>query len=147
MSVMKKDKKSNDVLMLAIQEELDRIVAKETCDASNFGNKSATDLGTECRIRKNVVMDVFLSSIWIQRLYFIIRVSIMTAVNGLLTYVIVNFLGVVNVFELGLIAGFAFVISLIVSRLFDKPTVKLSSKIIVFLKNHRKIREFILNRL
>jgi len=82
---------TEDELMLAIQVELDEIVSKEVCDSvyeSAYVNptlqgKSQEELEAECQNRKGAIMNVISSSVCMQRLYFIIRSSIMGIITGL----------------------------------------------------------------
>jgi hypothetical protein len=93
---VKENGETQDELMLAIQVELDEIVSKEVCDtvyesaSHSLQRKSQAELDAECKVRKGAIMNVVSSSVCLQRLYFIIRSSIMGAITGLLTYLIIS---------------------------------------------------------
>lgn len=146
-----KNEDSEDELMVAIQLELDRIVSEEVCDTiyekAVFTKSGIKEINNECLRRKNVIMNVIADSVGLQRLYFIIRSSIMGGIAGLLTFVIISIFRVIDFLSLILIGLIVFVISLVISRIADKPIVKLSQKIIFLLKKHNRIKEVILKRL
>jgi len=100
--------------------------------------------GVEDEIEKRAVIKVLLFSTWIQRLYFIIRSFLMGLISASVTYLIVWYLGLINVFESILIGTFVFVFSLVVTRLFDTQITQATKKIVEVMANHRAIRDFIM---
>lgn len=147
-----KEAETEDELMVAIELELDRVVDKEVCDvvfdnANTIQSDGPEKMENECQQRKSVIMNVFANSISLQRLYFIVRSSIMGGITGLLTFVIISVLRVTDFPLLVLIGLIVFVVSLALSRIADKPIVKLSQKIVQLLQKHNRIRDIILRRL
>ena len=92
-------------------------------------------------------MGVISSSVNLERLYFIIRSSIMGGITGILTFSIISLLKITGFPQLVFLGIFLFIVSLIASRVFDKSVVRLSNMIISYLGKHKKIKEFILKRL
>lgn len=147
-----KEADSEDELMVAIELELDRVVSKEVCEevyenVSAKQNEALKELNNECQQRKSVIINVIANSVSLQRLYFIVRSSIMGGITGLLTFVIISILRVTDFPILVLIGLIVFIVSLVLSRIADKPIVKLSQKIVLLLKKHSRIRDIILKRL
>jgi hypothetical protein len=141
-----------DKLMLAIQVELYKIVTQEVCDAIYESpikpktEKARILKDKTCLSRKAAIMKVILASVNVERLYFIIRSSIMGAITGVLTYAVISIFAVTNFFTLVLLGILFFVVSLFLSRFLDKPIVNVSYKIIAYLKRHRQIRRLVLSR-
>jgi len=150
--VVVKEADSEDELMVAIELELNEVVSKEVCDAV-YENVSVTqkedqkELNSECQQRKSVIMNIIANSVSLQRLYFIVRSSILGGITGLLTFIIISILRVTDFPILVLIGIVVFFVSLALSRIADKPIVKLSQKIVQLLKKHSRIRSVILRRL
>jgi len=150
--VVVKEADSEDELMVAIELELNEVVSKEVCDAV-YENVSVTqkedqkELNSECQQRKSVIMNIIANSVSLQRLYFIVRSSILGGISGLLTFIIISILRVTDFPILVLIGIVVFFVSLALSRIADKPIVKLSQKIVQLLKKHSRIRSVILRRL
>jgi ABC-type transport system involved in cytochrome bd biosynthesis fused ATPase/permease subunit len=80
-------------------------------------------------------------------LYFVIRATIMGLMSALITFIVVWYLGMIDVAEAVFLGIFVFVVSLVVSRLFDKQIVRVSKKIVNFLNKHRRLRMFVLKNL
>jgi hypothetical protein len=139
--------------MQAIHAELEKIVTQEVCDviyeSTQKPKKENNDTPTKetCQNRKNIIMNVILAAVNVQRLYFVIRSSIMGAITGVLTYAIISLFEITNFFVLVLLGVLFFVVSLVLSRFLDKPIINLSYKIIAYLNRHRQIRELVLSRL
>jgi ABC-type multidrug transport system fused ATPase/permease subunit len=144
------DEDTKDELIQAMQEELDRAVTKElyydTIHAEANPNQRSNPNADHERI-KNTVMAVLIASVQTQRLYFVIRSVIMGLISALITFMVVWFLGTVQVAQVILLGLFVFIIALVVSRLFDKQIVKASKKIITILNKHKRLRTFILKKL
>jgi len=95
-------------------------------------------------IEKKAVIKVLLFSTWLQRLYFIIRSFLMGQVGAALTYLIIFYLGTINVVGSIIIGAFVFVFSLVITRLFDAQITQATKKIVELMANHRTIRDFIM---
>jgi hypothetical protein len=150
---VKENGETQDELMLAIQVELDEIVSKEVCDtvyesaSYSLQRKSQAELDAECKVRKGAIMNVVSSSVCLQRLYFIIRSSIMGAITGLLTYLIISIFSITNFFSLVVLGLFTFAVSLLLSRFLDVQIIRISNLILKYLDRYQRARAFILSRL
>jgi hypothetical protein len=90
------------------------------------------------------VIKALLVSTWHQRLYFIVRSAIMGLVTASIPFVFIAVFGSIDfTLEIGL-GVFSFVVSLAVSRLFDVQIVKITKMVLLFLGNHRGLRDFVL---
>jgi ABC-type multidrug transport system fused ATPase/permease subunit len=144
------DTDTKDELIQAMQEELDRAVTKELYYDSIHAvpdSKQESNANVDHERIKSTVMAVLVASVQTQRLYFVIRSVIMGLISALITFIVVWFLGTVQVAQVILLGLFVFIIALIVSRLFDKQIVKASKKIITLLDKHKRLRTFILKKL
>jgi hypothetical protein len=152
MVLKKPELEEDDQLMLAVQIELEKTVTKEVCDAVYDTAKlqpqtlTAQNLDSECRSRRDVIMGVIANSVSLERLYFIVRSSIMGGITGILTFTIISALKITGFLQLVFLGIFIFVVSLVASRIFDKSVVKISSKIVTYLRKHKRIQDFILKR-
>jgi len=141
-----------DELMLAVQIELDRTVTKEVCDAVYEiaslppEEKTPQKLDYDCKSRRNVIMSVIANSVSLERLYFIIRSSIMGLIAGVFTFSIISVLKVTNFWQLAFLGLAGFVVSLFASRVLDKSIVQVCNKTIFYLKRHKRTQDFILKR-
>lgn len=100
---------------------------------------------SERDVGKRAVIKALLLSVWLQRLYFVIRAFLMGILSAAVTFGFILFFGSLNL-VLGVFLGvFSFVFSLVVSRLFDAQIVKAAKKIVGFLGKHRSLRNFVLN--
>ncbi len=100
--------------------------------------------GAENEVEKRAVIKVLLFSTWLQRLYFIIRSFLMGLVSAAVTYLIIGYLGSINVIGSIIIGTFVFVFSLAVTRLFDTQITQATKKIVELMTSHRSIRDFIM---
>ncbi len=100
--------------------------------------------GAENDLEKRAVIKVLLFSTWLQRLYFIIRSFLMGLISAGVTFLIVLYLGSINVIESIIIGIFVFIFSLAVTRLFDTQITKVTKKIVELMASHRVIRDFIM---
>ena len=82
----------------------------------------------DSELEKRAVIKVLLFSTWLQRLYFIIRAFIMGQVGAAFTYLIIWYLGTINVVGSIIVGGFVFIISLVVTRLFDAQITQATKK-------------------
>lgn len=103
--------------------------------------------GEERVIEKRAVIKALLLSTWLQRLYFIIRSALTSVLAVFITFVYVSFFGQIGVVLAVVMGMLIFIIGLIVTRLFDKQTVRATKYIVVRMAKHKKIREFIMNHL
>jgi len=101
--------------------------------------------GAERVIEKRAVIQALLVSTWMQRLYFIIRAAIISALGAVVTFLYVSFFGQIGVVLAVIMGVLIFIIGLIVTRLFDTQIVKITKYIVRRLDYHEKIREFIMN--
>lgn len=155
MLTLKTNGRTEDELMLAIQVDLEEIVSKEICDSvyesayvdPALQGKSQEELDAECQNRKEAIMNVISASVCMQRLYFIIRSSIMGVITGLLTYSLISIFLITDFFALVLLGFFTFAVSLLLSRLLDAQIITVSNIILRYLERFERTRAFILNRL
>lgn len=155
MLTLKTNGRTEDELMLAIQVDLEEIVSKEICDSvyesayvdPALQGKSQEELDAECQNRKEAIMNVVSASVCMQRLYFIIRSSIMGVITGLLTYSLISIFLITDFFALVLLGLFTFAVSLLLSRLLDAQIITVSNIILRYLDKFERTRAFILNRL
>ena len=104
------------------------------------GDKS----GAEKELEKRAVIKVLLFSTWLQRLYFIIRSFLMGLIGAAVTYLIIWYLGSINVVGSIIIGTFVFVFSLVVTRLFDTQITQATKKLVELMASHRTVRDFIM---
>src|ERR1700693_5260302 len=93
--------------------------------------------GAERNIEKRAVIKVLLLSIWLQRLYFIIRSFIMGQVGLVLTFGVIAYYGSRNHATAAALGLLVFVASLIITRLFDSQILLATKKIVGALATHR----------
>jgi hypothetical protein len=93
------------------------------------------------------MMGILAASVRTQRLYFVVRSAIISLISALITFIIVGYLGSIDAVEAVFLGIFVFVAALIVSRLLDRPIVKVSQKIISVLGRHKRARGFVLRHL
>jgi VIT1/CCC1 family predicted Fe2+/Mn2+ transporter len=114
---------------------------------SIFQEIESVPSGAERVIEKRAVIKALLLSTWLQRLYFIIRSALMSVLAMVVTFFYVSFFGQIGVILAVVMGVLIFVVGLIVTRLFDPQTVKVTKYIVLRLAEHKKIREFIMNHL
>jgi Flp pilus assembly protein TadB len=135
-----------DELILAMQEELESALAEEKCAVAN-AESSGANADAERERRKKAMMGILVASVRTQRLYFVVRSAIMSLISALVVLIVVWYLGTIGVVQAVFLGIFLFVVSLVVSRLFDRQIVNVSKKIIRFLNRHGRAREFVLKKL
>ena len=128
-----------DELILAMKEELERALADE--------NNCAVTAEAIREKRKETMLRILAASVRTQRLYFVVRASIMSLLGALITFLTVAYLGSIGVVQAVLLGMLIFVAALIVSRLFDRQIVTVSKRIISALSRHKRARAFILKNL
>lgn len=117
----------------------------------HYAKKILHQIGTkhhieaECEIEKRAVIKVLLFSTWLQRLYFIIRSFLMGLISAAITYLIIWYLGSINLVEGIIIGTFVFVFSLVVTRLFDTQITQATKKIVEIMAIHKTLRDFIMS--
>jgi len=101
----------------------------------------------EQNMGKVAIVKELLLSTWKQRLYFVVRATLMGILSAILTFGCILVFGAIDL-TLGIILAIgSFVFALVVSRLFDDQIVDLTTRIITFLGNHRSLRNLIINHL
>jgi len=135
-----------DDLIQVMREELEIVLTKELGDADYTGESKA-DADLQFKRIKKTVIGVLVDSVWTQRLYFVVRSVIMGLIGALIYFIVVGYLGTIDVTQAVFLGIFVFATSLVVSRLLDKQIVKVSKKIISFLNKHRRLRTVVLKRL
>ena len=100
---------------------------------------------SERDVGKKAVIKALLLSTWQQRLYFIIRSFIMGILSASVTFLVILYLGSINVRLQVVLGMFTFVFSLFVSRLLDVQIVRATKAIVDFLGYHKRLRDFVLN--
>lgn len=128
-----------DELILAMKEELERALADE--------NNCAITAEAIREKRKETMLRILAASVRTQRLYFVVRASIMSLLGALITFLTVAYLGSIGVVQAVLLGMLIFVAALIVSRLFDRQIVTVSKRIISALSRHKRARAFVLKNL
>ena len=99
---------------------------------------------SERDVGKKAVIKALLVSTYHQRLYFIIRSAIMSLISASITFGFIAVFGSIHfTLEIG-IGIFSFVVSLTASRLFDVQIVKITKNILLFLGDHKGLRDFVL---
>lgn len=100
--------------------------------------------GAENELEKKAVIKVLLFSTWLQRLYFIIRSFLMGLLSAAVTYLIIGYLGSINVLGSIIVGSFAFIFSLAATRLFDTQITQATKKIVELMTSHKAVRDFIM---
>jgi hypothetical protein len=110
-----------------------------------IGSVTKHSSGAESEIEKRAVIKVLLFSTWVQRLYFIIRSFLMGEIGAGVTFLFIWYIGSINAIEMFEFGVFVFVLTLVITRLFDVQITKATKKIVELLANHRTVRDFIMN--
>jgi hypothetical protein len=156
-------KKADDEIEKIVQRilvELESASSKDLSDARyakmmlrlsdvNYARGVVQKLGcatveADKELEKRAIIRVLLFSTWLQRLYFIIRSFIMGLLGGAVTYLVIFYLGSIDVVGSIFLGGFVFVFSLVVTRLFDSQITQGTKKLIELMANHITIRDFIM---
>jgi Flp pilus assembly protein TadB len=136
---------AEDELIRAAREELERVTAGELCNTACA--ESEADAHSERERRTSMMMGVLVVSVRTQRLYFVIRSTIMGLMSAFITLVVVWYLGTIGVAQAVFLGISVFAVSLVVSRLFDRQIVRVSKRIVNFLDKRRRLRAFVLKNL
>lgn len=114
-------------------------------DEATHETEARLETDSTGEVHRNPVTRALLLSIWLQRLYFIIRAALMSLVGTVVTFAFVAILGplsFVRVVESG-ITGF--VIALLVTRLFEAQIDAATRAIVRLLSSHSTIRDLIMD--
>ena len=148
MESSKIDENISDELILSVIEELDRKIRAQVYEDLKISESSEdterTKADLECERRKTVALEVLISSVQIQRLYFIVRSVILGLFSAILTLGTIAVLGTIDLIQAIILGVFVFTFSLVASRLLDKQIVKVSRKIVSILSKRKRIRDFVL---
>ncbi len=106
---------------------------------------SSASTQSERNISKIALVEALLLSTWLQRLYFVIRSTLMGLLSAAITFSFILVFGSINFFLEVILGIVSFIFALTVSRRFDKYIVTLTRGIIVVLSSHKKLRAFIIN--
>lgn len=93
-------------------------------------------------IKKNISKALLVSN-QTQRIYFVVRSMIMTILGAIITLGIFWQLGTINIIEDFVLGVSTYAICLVLSRLFDKRICNISDRVIVYLGEHARLRDFI----
>jgi hypothetical protein len=101
--------------------------------------------GSDSEIEKRAVIKVLLFSTWLQRLYFIIRSSIMGLIGSIVTFLFIWSLGTINAVTSYIFGLLVFALSLVITRFFDVQLTQATKKIVELMACHRASRDFIMS--
>ena len=133
-----------DELILAMGKEIEQVLNEKKGESTS---KESTEAKAEREKQKKIIINVLEASVRTQRLYFVVRSAIMSLLSALIAFIIVGFIGEINVVQVFFLGIFLFVASLVISRLFDKQIIKVSKKIVSYLDRHNRTRSFVLKNL
>ena len=101
--------------------------------------------GEKTEIERKVIIKALLYSTRLQRLYFIIRSSIMGLMGAVITLAVALMLGTITIPIVIALGILSYALSLIISRIFDAQVVRATRSIINRLASHQTIRDFIMD--
>ncbi|HVQ00266.1 MAG TPA: hypothetical protein VMT57_02000 [Candidatus Thermoplasmatota archaeon] len=101
--------------------------------------------GKVCSIEKMAVIQALLLSTWLQRLYFIIRSFFMTLLGAIIAFVYVMYFGKIDIYLTALMGLIIFVVTLMVTRLFDSQIFRTTNRVVRWLGKYERFRDFIIN--
>jgi len=96
-------------------------------------------------LHRNPVLRALLLSIWLQRLYFIIRAALMSLVGTVVTFAFVAIFGPLSFVRLIESGITGFVIALLVTRLFEVQIDAATRAIVRSLSSHARVRDLIMD--
>jgi hypothetical protein len=100
---------------------------------------------SEGEVEKRAVIKVLLFSTWLERLYFIVRASIMGLISSAVTFLVIFSLGSINAIT-GIVLGiFVFIFSLFITRFFDTQLTLATKRVVEIMASHKTARDFIMN--
>lgn len=94
---------------------------------------------------KKELMRIFLSISWTQRLYFIVRSTIMSVVGALVTLGIIWYLGTINVVEGVFVSIISFITALLLSRALDHQINESTKSTVQMIEGHAKLKKFLIH--
>jgi hypothetical protein len=101
--------------------------------------------GSDSELEKRAVIKVLLLSTWLQRLYFIIRSFLMGEIGAGITFLFILTLHSVDAVTMFIIGIPVFILTLVITRLFDSQITRATKKIVKIMAGHRTVRDFIMN--
>lgn len=134
-----------NVLKQLESEFSEGIISASSANRASAGLLNQTTIEEERESIKKEFTKAMLVSNQTQRLYFVLRSTLMSILGALITFVIVWHLGMINVIE-DFVSGIStYAVCLALSRLFDEKITNMSKRIILHLGNHTKLRDFIVD--
>ena len=130
-----------DELVQGLRKDLERILKEFNCMSDNISKDEEDE---KCGRVRGIMRHAFLSTIQTYRLYFIVRSGFSSLLSSIPFLVVVLILGSINVVQAIILGIFVFVFSLVVTRLFEKPMIKLVKKIVTILQKYKRARNFVL---
>jgi hypothetical protein len=110
-----------------------------------FHELESASPGSACVLEKRAVIKALIFSTWLQRLYFIVRSFLMTAIGGVIAFIFIMLIGKIDL-ALGILLGIIiFISTLFITRFFDVHIIRFTDQIIQFLGRHPKARDFIMD--
>jgi len=94
---------------------------------------------------KKELMRILLSLSWTQRLYFIVRSSIMSIIGTLVTLGMIWYLGTINVVQGVFVAIISFIAALLLSRVLDHEINEGTKKTVQLIEGHGKLKKFLIH--
>ncbi len=110
-----------------------------------FNEIEHVSAGSVCTTEKKAVIKALLLSTWLQRLYFIIRASLMSLFGTLITFFYIMYFETINIYQGILLGIIIFIVTLFITRMFDRQIIKITKTIVRWLAKHQDIRDFIMN--
>jgi len=136
-----------DFIRMSIKE-LERFGAEE--DRVSMTYKAIMGSALEADLEKGSkkeTIKLLLAMGNLNKLYFIVRSGIMTLISGLAFLVATILLGTIGALQVVIIGLLCFIISLFISRLTDRLTIRGTDLIIRFLDKHESLKEKMLRNL
>ena len=134
-----------NVLKQLESEFSEKIMSVSTANRASAGVLNQTAIEEERESIKKEFTKAMSVSNQTQRLYFVLRSMLMSILGALITFVIVWHLGTINVMEDFVLGISTYAVCLALSRLFDEKIINISKRIILYLGDHTKLRDFIVN--
>lgn len=129
-----------------VMKELEKAFSKDIvdCACASAILKQIESKEEQEEIQRAIVSALVVSS-WMQRLYFVVRSSIMSILGAVLTLAIFLYFGSINLTGAFILGVTLYIFSLVISRLFDTEIVKASRRIVGYLAKHNELRDFVVN--
>ncbi len=94
---------------------------------------------------KKELMRIFLSLSWTQRLYFIVRASIMSVVGALVTLSLIWYLGTINVVQGVFVSIISFIAALLISRVLEHEINVATKRTVQLIEGHAELKKFLIH--